>query len=64
MGKDLLSIVATPLAIVGLELAAIYGLFRPFEGKKWYERIEVLLYSSLVVSSFTFEKQGLGRVSP
>jgi|GEM_PF-758719 len=43
-GKDLLRIVATPLSILGLELAAIYGILRPYEGRELYKRIERAIY--------------------
>jgi hypothetical protein len=38
-GIDLLRIVATPVALVGLELAAIYGTFNPYDGRKLYARL-------------------------
>ncbi len=33
-----------PVAIVALEVAALYGLFRPYDGRKIYASIEKLLY--------------------
>jgi hypothetical protein len=39
-GADLLRIVAAPLALVGLELAALYGLLNPRDGRKLYATIE------------------------
>jgi hypothetical protein len=45
-GQDLLRIVATPVAIIGLELVAIYGLFRPYDGRKLYASIERATYGN------------------
>jgi len=36
----LLRIVTTPIAFVDLELAAIYGIFTPYNSRKLYARIE------------------------
>jgi hypothetical protein len=44
-GGDLLRVVLTPIALVGLELAAIYGIFNPYEGRKLYASIERALYT-------------------
>lgn len=49
-GKDLLRIVAQPLAIVGLELAAIYGLIRPYDGRKLYASIERAQYGNFILA--------------
>lgn len=43
-GKDLLRLVATPFAIIGLEAAAIYGIFSPNNGRKLYATLERALY--------------------
>ena len=48
-GKDLLRIVATPISILGLELAAIYGTFRPYDGRKLYASIERATYGNLIL---------------
>lgn len=48
-GKDLLRVVTTPIAFVGLELAAIYGMFSPYNGRKLYASIERAQYEN-----FTF----------
>lgn len=40
VGKDLLRVVAAPIAIIALELAAIYGVFSPYNGRKLYGSIE------------------------
>jgi hypothetical protein len=50
LGKDLLRIVANPIAIVGLELAAIYGWFRPYDGRKLYATIERATYESFILA--------------
>jgi hypothetical protein len=49
-GKDALRIIATPLSIVGLELAAIYGLFRPYDGRKLFASIERATYGSFILA--------------
>jgi hypothetical protein len=38
--KDISAIISAPLYALGLELAAIYGLFSPFEGRKLFTAIE------------------------
>ena len=43
-GKDLLRVVATPIALVALQGAAIYGIFSPWNGRKIYARIENAMY--------------------
>lgn len=49
-GKDLLRIVAAPLALVGLELAAIYGMGRPYDGRKLYATIERAQYGNFILA--------------
>ena len=49
-GEDLLRIVASPLAIVGLELAAIYGLLMPLNGRKLYATFERATYGCAVLA--------------
>ena len=49
-GKDLLRIVATPLALVGIELAAIYGLCRPHDGRKLYATLERAIYGHFIIA--------------
>ncbi|OGN56425.1 MAG: hypothetical protein A3D96_05025 [Chlamydiae bacterium RIFCSPHIGHO2_12_FULL_44_59] len=39
-GQDLLGVLTTPIAFIGLELAAIYGIFTPYNGRKLYASIE------------------------
>lgn len=48
-GKDLLRIVASPIAIIGLELAAIYGLMRPYDGRKLYATFERAIYGNALI---------------
>ncbi len=48
-GKDLLKVVASPLAVVALELAAFYGAFiSPYDGRKLFASIERAVYGDLV----------------
>lgn len=49
-GKDLLSIVAAPFSILGLELAAIYGIFLPYDGRKLYASLERATYGSFILA--------------
>lgn len=48
--QDLFRIIATPLAVVGLELAAIYGLIRPYDGRKLYASIERATYGNFILA--------------
>lgn len=48
-GKDLLRIVLTPISLVGLQLAAIYGLVRPYDGRKLYATIERATYGNYIL---------------
>lgn len=43
-GDDILRIVATPFAYIALELSAIYGIFRPLDGRKLYASLERAMY--------------------
>jgi hypothetical protein len=49
-GIDLLRIVATPISIIGLELAAFYGCFRPYDGRKLYASIERATYGNFIIA--------------
>jgi hypothetical protein len=50
-GADMLRIIATPLAIVGLELSALYGLCsRPYDGRKLYATIERATYGRSILA--------------
>jgi uncharacterized membrane protein (DUF2068 family) len=50
MSKNLLRIAAAPLAIVALEAAALYGVFRPLDGRKLYATIERAEYESFILA--------------
>ena len=47
---DLAKILASPVAIVALEIAAIYGIFRPYDGRKLYATIERATYGSSILA--------------
>lgn len=49
-GKDLASIITQPLALVGLQLAAVYGIFNPLDGRKLYASIERAQYGDFVLA--------------
>jgi hypothetical protein len=49
-GKDFLRIVATPFSIIGLELSAIYGIFRPYDGRKLYASFERAEYGNFILA--------------
>ena len=52
-GRDLLRIILQPLLILGLELAVIYGIFNPYDGRKLYASLERLAYKEFrLVSCF------------
>ncbi|MBS4171388.1 hypothetical protein NEOC95_002136 [Neochlamydia sp. AcF95] len=40
----------TPVALVGLELAAIYGIFTPYNGRKLYASIERAQYGKFTLA--------------
>lgn len=46
LSADVLRIALAPIALVGMELAAIYMVFNPLDGKKIYAAIEQLEYGS------------------
>jgi hypothetical protein len=48
--KDLLRIAAVPFNTAGLELAAIYGIIRPLDGRKIYASIERASYGSFILA--------------
>lgn len=56
-GADLLRIVATPIALIGLELAAIYGIFSPYNGRKIYGTIERAQYENFFLAP-SFQPNG------
>lgn len=47
-GSDLARLIATPFSIPALELAAIYGLFRPYDGRKLYASTERAIYGEAI----------------
>lgn len=49
-GTDLLRVVTQPIAFAGLELAAIYGLFSPYDGRKLYASIERAQYGHFILA--------------
>ena len=50
VGSDLLKIVAAPIALVGLELAALYAIVSPRDGKKLYATIERAEYGGFILA--------------
>lgn len=72
-GEDFVKIIASPIAVVGLELAAIYGVFRPYDGRKLYATIEramngeddfPLFAKSIVVENVKRAWQGKFMLAP
>jgi hypothetical protein len=49
-GKDVLRIIFTPIILVGLLLAAIYGLIRPEDGRKLFATQERFIYGTYGVA--------------
>ena len=49
-GGDILKIVTIPLSVIGLTLAAVYGIFLPYDGRKLYASIERAQYGSYVLA--------------
>ncbi|KIC74701.1 hypothetical protein DB42_AZ00560 [Neochlamydia sp. EPS4] len=49
-GQDLLRVVTPPVVLVGLELAAIYGIFTPYNGRKLYASIERAQYGKFTLA--------------
>ena len=50
VGEDTIRILATPYSIIGLELASVYGWFRPYDGRKLYASIEKATYGHSVLA--------------
>lgn len=48
--KDILRTVATPFSIIALEFAALYGVFRPYDGRKIYASLEKIIYGDLFLA--------------
>lgn len=49
-GRDLLRVVGAPIALVGLELSAIYGIFNPYDGRKLYASFERVFYNHWILA--------------
>lgn len=49
-GEDLLRIFTQPIAILALELASIYGIVRPYDGRKLYASIERAQYGHFILA--------------
>ena len=52
VGQNVLQIMATPVAVVGLELAALYTIFRPLDGRKLYASIERAEYGMSIAAPY------------
>jgi len=50
VGWDLLRVVGTPLALLGLLLAPLYGLITPYNGRKLYATFERALYGKSIIA--------------
>ncbi len=49
-GQDFLRVLTAPFAFIGLELAAIYGIFNPYDGRKLYASIERAQYGTFILA--------------
>jgi len=52
-GKDLLLMITQPLAVLSLQLSALYGLLRPLDGRKLYATIERAQYPGFASFAYT-----------
>ena len=60
-GFDVLRIIIQPIALIGLELAAIYGVFMPNDGRKLYASIERSQCDNCMIAQvFQPEEYGCG----
>lgn len=50
MGIDISRIATAPIALIGLELAAIYGVLKPYDGRKLYATIERAEYGNFILA--------------
>ncbi|MFN0065268.1 MAG: hypothetical protein ACKVOH_03410 [Chlamydiales bacterium] len=50
IGKDLGLILLTPFTIIALEFAAIYGICRPYDGRKLYASLERFAYGAPIAA--------------
>ncbi len=60
MGKDALNLVTQPLALLALEVSAIYMLVSPYNGMKLYDTIEEAQYGRQMLAKLF----GIGTVIP
>ena len=49
-GLDLIKIFAQPIGALGAELAAIYGVFKPYDGRKLYASFERAQYGICILA--------------
>lgn len=49
-GVDLLRVFTAPFALVALEVAALYGIFTPYDGRKLYASIERAQYGNFILA--------------
>jgi xanthosine utilization system XapX-like protein len=49
-GIDLLRIKSTPLSLIALPLASLFGLLRPYDGRKLYASIERAIYGRPILA--------------
>ncbi|NGX42301.1 MAG: hypothetical protein K940chlam7_00579 [Chlamydiae bacterium] len=47
---DLLRVVGTPIALLGLELSAVFGIFTPYDGRKLYASFERAFYNHFILA--------------
>jgi len=48
-GKDALTIMIQPIALLALEASALYGLVSPYDGMKLYNNLELATYDRLIM---------------
>lgn len=49
-GRDLARIITQPFTLIGLELASLYGLFSPWNGRKLYASFERAQYGNFILA--------------
>ena len=49
-GQDALRIVTTPFALIALEFSALYGVLRPYDGRKLYATFERAQYGNSILA--------------
>ena len=50
LGEDLVRVAVTPLTIVSSSSAALFGVISPWDGRKFYARIENLVYDEAILA--------------